>query len=120
MGPEEARHNVLLDANGQEFVFRQPRNAAELRDVLSAAIVECFVGYGRDGDDHWRLSLIQQWWRGRGEMLTAASGLHGDPTSLNDWRRALQGEAESYLRVYAFFVENGRVPTDEEVLPEVQ
>src|SRR5205085_10529256 len=48
MGTAEAPHNVLLDESGQEFVFTQPSNENELRDILGAAICECFVGYGAD------------------------------------------------------------------------
>jgi hypothetical protein len=58
-GPHEAPGNVLLDRDGQEFVCRQPADATELRDVLSAALCECFCGYGADGDDHWTLPLIR-------------------------------------------------------------
>jgi hypothetical protein len=35
------------------------------------------------------------------------------------WRRTLQGEGEGYLKAYAFFVENGRIPCDNDVLPEL-
>jgi hypothetical protein len=58
-GPEEAPDNVLLDNNGQEFVFKQASSAVEFRDLVAAARSECFVGYGADGDVHWRLSLIR-------------------------------------------------------------
>src|SRR5438067_1105657 len=40
-GVAEAPNNVLMDERGQEFVFKQPEIAAELRDVLSAALCEC-------------------------------------------------------------------------------
>ena len=70
-GPEEAADNVLLDNNGREFVFRQASNATEVRDLVAAARSECFTGYGADGDAHWRLSLIRDWWRNREEMLAA-------------------------------------------------
>jgi hypothetical protein len=66
-GLHEAPGNVLLAARVQEFLFRQPSDADELRDVLSAALCECFCGYGADGDDHWTLHLIRDW---LGEVLT--------------------------------------------------
>lgn len=119
-GPQNAPDNVLLDRNGQEFVFKQASTASEFRDIVCAAICECFVGYGADGDAHWRLSTIRDWWRTRDDML--AQDIHEASCrqqSILQWRRALQGEAEGYLRVYAFFVENGRVPHDDDSLPQI-
>lgn len=118
-GTAEAPHNVLLDDSGQEFVFTQPTNENELRDVLSAAICECFVGYGADGDDHWTLALIREWWRSRLDLLSLASQTKGLPESKLRWERILSGEGEAYLRSYAFFVENRRLPTETDTLPEI-
>ena len=109
-GAQEAPDNVLLDKNGQEFVFRQASNPKEFRDLVSAALCECFNGYGADGDAHWRLSTIRDWWQTRGEMLNEGVGHEWcKPESVESWKRALQGDAAGYLRVYAFFVENGRI-----------
>lgn len=119
-GPQEAPTNVLLDKNGQEFVFRQASTADEFRELLSAAICECFEGYGADGDSYWRLSTIRDWWQTREDMLHEQIGEQWcNRDSVLRWRRALEGDLESYLRVYAFFVENGRVPGDKDILPEV-
>ncbi|GEM_PF-3343068 len=126
-GPEEAPNNVLLDNNGQEFVFKQASSAVEFRDLVAAARSECFVGYGADGDVHWRLSLIRDWWRNREEMLAALgerwlaeiAQSHCKPESVERRRRALLGGARGYLRVYGFFVENGRAPTDVDILPDI-
>jgi hypothetical protein len=119
-GPQEAPNNVLLDKNGQEFVFRQASNPDDFRDLVSAAICECFEGYGADGDSHWRLSTIREWWRRRVDMLHEQIGEEWcDPKSIEQWKRGLQGDAEGYLKVYAFFVENGRVPTDGDILPDI-
>ncbi len=119
-GPHEAPRNVLLDPNGQEFVFRQPADAAELRDVLSAALCECFCGYGADGDDNWTLPLIRDWWRTRFDRLAPAEAARGDPGSVRQWHRLLSGKAEDYLRAYAFFVQERRLPADGDILPEVR
>jgi hypothetical protein len=118
-GPMEAPNNVLLDQNGQEFIFKQPSNIEELRDVIHAARCECFCGYGGDGDDHWTLSLIREWWRGRREMLSQSAGLRGSQDSVLACRRLLAGEAEAYLRAYAYFVEDRRIPSAAVVLPEL-
>lgn len=118
-GTAEAPHNVLLDASGQEFVFTQPTNENDLRDILSAAICECFVGYGADGDDHWTLALIREWWLSRLDLLARSSLAKGLPESKRRWERILSGEGEAYLRSYAFFVEYRRLPTETDALPEI-
>jgi hypothetical protein len=118
-GPHEAPHNVLLDPSGQEFVFRQPADAAELRDVVSAALCECFCGYGADGDDNWTLPLIREWWRTRFDLLASLTAVRGDPESVRLWHHSLSGEAEDYLRAYAFFVLERRLPGEEDILPDV-
>jgi hypothetical protein len=119
-GTVEAPNNVLLDRSGQEFVFTQPRDEDELRDIISAAIRECFVGYGADGDDHWTLALIREWWRSRHDLLSLSSQAIGIPESKVRWQRILYGEGEAYLRAYAFFVENRRLPTDNDTMPELE
>lgn len=118
-GPMEAPSNVLMDRNGQEFVFRQPSNESELRDVISAALCECFCGYGADGDSHWTVSRIREWWKSRYDLLAEAGEVRGSQESVLLWRRLLSGEAEPYLRTYAFFVEEKRSPKDSDVLPDV-
>ena len=118
-GPMEAPNNVLLDHTGREFVFKQAGDAHEFRDLLSAAICECFRGYGSDGDAHWRLSTIRDWWRNRGDMLRQEIGAQWcKPESVERWKQALRGDAEGYLRIYAFFVENGRMPVADDSLPD--
>lgn len=119
-GPHEAPRNVLMDPNGQEFVFRQPANVEEIRDMLSAALCECFQGYGMDGDDHWTLLLVRDWWKSRLDLLASLGRLDGSSASILLWRLFLAGEAEQYLRHYAFFVEERRIPTDSDTLPTLQ
>jgi hypothetical protein len=118
-GPAEAPLNVLLDEAGQEFVFKQPSTAIEFRDVLSAALCECFHGYGADGDSNWRQSSIREWWQNRDEMFGCLCEEFCDPNSVLRWREGLNGAFEPYLRVYAFFVENGRAPGNEDTLPSL-
>ena len=126
-GPAEAPDNVLLDNNGQEFVFRQAANATEFRNLVAAGRNECFLGYGADGNLHWQLSLIRQWWRNRDDMLAELGQRwrkeiaehHCQLASVERWRQGLLGGARGYLQVYGFFVENGRVPTAADLLPDV-
>lgn len=118
-GTEEAPHNVLLDRSGQEFVFMQPRYEDELRDIISAAICECFVGYGADGDSNWTLTLIREWWRSRFDFLALLQETEGLTKSKCRWERILSGAGVFYLREYAFFVENGRLSSSTDSLPEI-
>lgn len=69
-GPIEAPKNVLLDAEGMEFVFRQPSTLDELTGVIYAAICDPFAGYGADGNDHWTTSMVREWWNMRDESGT--------------------------------------------------
>jgi hypothetical protein len=64
-GIGQAPGHVLIDERGQEFVWRQPQNEEELRNVLSAAYQDPFDGYAWDGDDHWTSGLVQDWWNQR-------------------------------------------------------
>ncbi|MFD8064625.1 hypothetical protein [Streptomyces parvulus] len=44
---------VLYEADHfTEYVYRQPRTAEELADLVEAAEAEAFGGYGCDGDAH--------------------------------------------------------------------
>jgi hypothetical protein len=45
-------HLVYEDGFGGEIVYRQPRNADEVRFVLSAARNDPFDAYAADGDEH--------------------------------------------------------------------
>jgi hypothetical protein len=119
-GAAEAPNNVLMDRHGQEFVFKQPANEEELRDIISAALCECFCGYGADGNDHWTLSLIRDWWKSRHDLLANVGEVSGSPESISLWQRLLSGEGRDYLRAYAFLMEEGRVPSGTEALPEVE
>ena len=118
-GPTEAPSNVLLDKGGQEFVFKQASNPVEFRDLISAALCECFQGYGADGDEHWKLSNIREWWRGRWGLIGEIDEEDCNPESVRQYRAALHGEAENYLREYAYFVENGRIPNAGDRLPDL-
>ena len=118
-GPHEAPNNVLLDGRGQEFVFKRSANIEELRNLIGAALCEPFSGYGAVGNDHWTLPLIRDWWRGRTGFLARRHELEATNRSTAPWESFLTGQAENYLRVYAFFVEEGRLPKGSDRLPDV-
>ena len=131
-GPYEAPNNIFIDADDFPFIFRQPVNLFELRQVLLAADHDPFRAYGADGNDHWDLASIRAWWRGRHtidpsmaarERRVAELESGHDSTeylvAIDRWQEYLRYETEQYLRVYAFFLEEGRVPGTEDHLPEL-
>jgi hypothetical protein len=59
---------VLYTDDGQEFIWKQPQNAEQVRAVLDAAYQDPFSGYAWDGDDHWTVDLVRQWWAERGRV----------------------------------------------------
>jgi hypothetical protein len=111
-GPFEAPDNVVLDGNHQEFVFRQPRDVAELAMLFNAVAVECFDGYGTDGNAHWTPALVRAWWAGR-DQIREAWRAAGVPAVDEVFER----ELPRYLRGYLFFLEHGRAPSDDEICP---
>jgi len=59
-GRLSAPDNVAYD-NYREFVFRQPRSAAELGAVMSAESEEMFACYRFDGLDRWTSRSVGAW-----------------------------------------------------------
>lgn len=119
-GPAEAPDNVMLDPAGQEFIFRQPSNVGELRQVFGAAWIDPFVGYGVDGNSNWSLELIRDWWRSRMELIHKSQSIPQPKKQVARWRSYLDEQAESYLRAYAFLIEDGHLPSANDVLPDVR
>ncbi|WP_237546458.1 hypothetical protein [Streptomyces sp. SID5606] len=61
-----------------EYVYRQPRTAEELADLVEAAEAEAFGGYGCDGDAHWTPAAVREWWRDRGRIREYLAGRRAD------------------------------------------
>jgi hypothetical protein len=130
-GPYEAPNNIFVDDRGYPFILRQPANRFELRQILLAATNDPFSGYGADGNRHWSLVSIRGWWRGRHNLnaLIAAWQINpldraGDDgywfrAATDRWLQYLDDGMESYLRRYAFFLEEGRLPAHGDALPDV-
>jgi hypothetical protein len=121
-----------LDLNNLEYIFKQPSNIEELRDVVKAAKVNVLSGYACDGDAHWTLSLIQEWWERRQELLQlclSSTYLSKDNATSRDdiigvYRRNaryrlqyVRTELADYLGAYSFFIEEGRVPGESDPMP---
>jgi hypothetical protein len=62
-GPPLAPASLLYDADGQGFVWRQPRNADETLALMTGASSDPFLGYACDGDQHWTPETVRGWWQ---------------------------------------------------------
>lgn len=131
-GPIHAPYNSGLDSDGFEYIFKQPSNVEELRDVVEAAKVNVLSGYGCDGDSQWTLSLIQEWWERRQELLQlclSSKYLSKDNATSHDdgigvYRRNaryrlqwVRSELADYLGAYSFLIEEGRLPDESDPMP---
>ena len=134
VGRVHAPRHVLYggdDDFDNEFLFRQPRNGAELRDVLRAMEDDPCAGWARDGDEHWTPALVRAWWRERSrlrewidakhrswsvaEQPDAREAAHG----LSEYRAYLDGALAGELRVYIYFLDHGTGPVAGDRLPEL-
>lgn len=112
-GIGEAPENVVNDAWGCEYIFRQPANYYELLCVLNAAAVEVFDSYSANGNDYWTYEACQQWWRNRPQLLHHLSQpnvLAASEGQAQRYAEYLQADAEMDLRRYCYFLENGTFP----------
>jgi hypothetical protein len=130
-GPSAAPNNVLVDDNDQEFVWRQPRASDELRGVLDAAWQDPFTGYAWDGDEHWTVETVREWWRDRAEVTTWIDDRLRDESfltgqgddrqavaaSLDEFRAHIRGPLAANLREYLFWLVERRPARGHEVLP---
>lgn len=119
-GEREAPNNVLLTDHAEEFVFRQPQNFTEFLCVVSASAVEVLDSYSCDGNDRWTYQLCREWWQGKNELIRRLSvpalrKHNGNRVQL--YIDYLNGAAETDLRKYCYFLENGRYPTASDLLP---
>ncbi|WP_262403494.1 hypothetical protein [Actinomadura sp. CNU-125] len=112
-----------------EYVYRQPRTPQELARLVDAAEEDPFVGYGCDGDEHWTPTTVREWWRDRGRIREylenhrraweeddARSG-QGTAAAARGYAAYLDGELGMHLRVYLFWLEEGRSPAPTDRLP---
>ncbi|WP_203830077.1 ferredoxin [Actinoplanes palleronii] len=124
-------HVVYEDEFGSEIVFRQPRDAVEVRLVLSAAWNDPYASYAVDGDAHWTLDLVRKWWSDRDRLAAWIDGLQrawsvseraderDNAAGLRDFGRYLAGGLEGDLRGYGFWLDHRRAPRPGETLPDL-
>jgi hypothetical protein len=113
----------------QEFLYRQPRNLQDLRDVLMAMQDDPWGGWACDGDTFWTPDLVRSWWRERERLREWIDTKHRrwSISDREDEREAagglmdcltyLNGELVTDLRVYVYFLDNGASPTVDDRLP---
>lgn len=130
-GPLAAPNNVHVDHQGYEFVFRQPVNHYEVRQVLEAARDDPFQGYGADGDAHWSYDRVKEWWSRRHELKAEINVRYREQLALDGqknytyfasllrWRDYLETGVHTYLRVYVFFLLERRIPAQDDHLPNL-
>jgi hypothetical protein len=131
-----APNNVLYSGDDEEpyeeFIFCQPRDAADLAAVVAAAAVEVYAGYACDGDQHWTPSLVRGWWAERAavsawihdrerdeDYLRDSSGEQKLPEGLHAFAAYLEGPLEGDLQRYLFRLETGTDATPADRLPRL-
>lgn len=132
VGRLSAPNHVLygsIDGYQLEFLYRQPRNLGELLHVLDGVRQDPFAGWACDGDGHWTVDLVRQWWRERGRVVEWISGEVtewstvddelGVLTALEDYRQYIEGDLAGHLRAYVFWLDNRRCPTPRDTLPSL-
>ena len=125
---------VICAHDSTEWIWRQPADVDEMRRLLVAMANDEVDSYACDGNRHWALGSIRDWWRERDRILEWArrslSETRHDPAdcelgapeaSDHDALRALiaysTGPAERDLRRYAFFLAERRAPKTERRFP---
>ncbi|WP_344483449.1 ferredoxin [Nonomuraea monospora] len=124
-------HVLYDDEGGQEFIYRQPLTEPEAHQVLLAAWSDPMSGYARDGDEHWTAASVREWWRERRRLLewidqatakwsvSTRADEREAVTGLRDYAAYMAGALPLDLRRYLFGLDQGRVPGDGDMLPEL-
>ncbi|MFJ4770609.1 ferredoxin [Streptomyces uncialis] len=114
-----------------EYVYRQPRSAAETARLVEAADADPFHGYGYDGDDRWTTGTVREWWRDRGRVTTYLADRReeweewdvregqGVAAAVRRFEAYLAGGLATDLRIYLYWLEERRSPTVFDRLPEL-
>ncbi|MEU4158729.1 hypothetical protein [Actinoplanes sp. NPDC026670] len=148
LGRLDAPRHICYDddrGNGtaSEFVYRQPVDEAETESLISGCRLELWQGYQWDGDEHWTVAGVREWWRDRARVREWAVaiatdweadghpqwGFAGGPEYVRHYREAARGHRdfiaylddglEGYLRGYLFWLDQRRAPRPGEALPRL-
>ncbi|MEU3795667.1 hypothetical protein AB0F07_38755 [Streptomyces fructofermentans] len=115
----------------EEFVFRQPRNHSEVKNVLFSAFNDPYRAYAFDGDQGWTVESVRGWWENRGDLqqwIRTVSQKLAHKTNATD-RDLVSGLRENLayidgdlardLRSYMYFLDNGESPKMGVILPNL-
>jgi hypothetical protein len=120
-GDSEAPENILYDTYTQEYVFRQPSNYLELVCVIDAGAVEVLDSYSSNGNNYWTYTKCKEWWSARFDLIEQFRAPEIEKVNGKDravlYTNYLSSTAETDLRKYCYFLENGRFPDREIPLP---
>jgi hypothetical protein len=119
----EAPQNVIFDAEGMEHIMIQPRTKKELLQVWDAGKVEVYGQYYCDGNNHWTIELVKEWWGNKDTILELLKNKRLISINCNQnlrYESYLETKAEIDLRKYCFFLDNRYYPIkQEEKLPDL-
>lgn len=114
---ECAPENIMVDQEGCEYVFRQPRNYTQLVAVVLAAGLDPLNAYGSDGNKHWNYELVKSWWQNRAEWISQLMDplviKHNGADIVQLYIDYLNSDAELDLRRYCFFLLNNYYPAED-------
>ncbi len=132
MGPSAAPGLVALDDERVDVIFRQPRSREDVAAAMEAVRSDPFSGYAIDGNAHWDLHAVREWWGRRGELRQhitehlLSNSWYPWPSQrpqmhaiARDWLQHLERDAEAYLRQYAYFLQWKVWPSTTQALPEL-
>ncbi len=97
----------------------------ELKQVIKAAEQEPFQNYAMDGDSHWTIEAVKDWWSRIEELKDKLrerirrENSVIEKVALERWLLFLNTEAESEIRQYIFFRDTGQYPKISEKLPNI-
>ncbi|MFF6872540.1 hypothetical protein [Streptomyces sp. NPDC012450] len=83
LGRREAPDHIAYDDDlgggfGFEFVYRQPVDAYQTENLIHGCRLELYRGYNWDGDDHWTVEAVRDWWLDRGRVREWAVAIAAD------------------------------------------
>jgi len=124
-------HVLYEDEFGSEIMYRQPTNPSEVQLVLTAAWNDPFGAYAADGDQHWTLDLVRDWWADRARLATWIDDVQrrwsaseraderDNAAGLRDFALYLADGLEADLRGYGFWLDHRRPASPHEMLPDL-
>ena len=114
-----------------EYVYRQPANAAEVLQLAEAAQNDPYAGYACDGDSHWTIATVREWWQDRARVEEYLATLLPEWSSsdnseereasegIRDFAAYIADGLSTDLQRYLFRLQEGHYPESATTLPEL-